>query len=246
MMSYLAGMQGLGKSKEAAMTEDLPRTVENPIAGERITFLATAEETNGEYVRVRNEASAGAQGPVMHYHLAYTEAFKVLKGRLDMCVGKENHLVLGEGESAFVPLSTAHRFWNSSTEPVLFEVEVRPARNFEKAIRAQVGLVEDGKTNEKAIPKNLFELALIYELSESYIVGMPLFLQKGIFGTLAEIVRLLGYDPEFSEYTKPESAPVKGRAPAFPVKGLARLAALTAALALLLSLWRRGRRNRRR
>jgi hypothetical protein len=79
-MSYLAGLKGLGKSKEKTMTEDLPRTIENPVAGERVTFLATAEETNGEYVRIRNETSAGAPGVVMHYHLAFTEAFEVLKG----------------------------------------------------------------------------------------------------------------------------------------------------------------------
>jgi mannose-6-phosphate isomerase-like protein (cupin superfamily) len=36
------------------MTEDLPRTIENPVTGERVTFLATAKETNGEYVRIRN------------------------------------------------------------------------------------------------------------------------------------------------------------------------------------------------
>ena len=71
---------------------------------------------------------------------------------------------------------------------------------------------------------------------------MPLFLQKGIFGALAGVARVLGYDPEFSKYTKPEGvAPVGGRAPA-PGKGLATLAALAAALALLLwrrSLWSR-------
>jgi mannose-6-phosphate isomerase-like protein (cupin superfamily) len=102
------------------MTEDLPRTIENSVTGERVTFLATAEETNGEYVRIKNETSAGAPGVVMHYHLTYTEAFEVLKGRLDMCVGtKENHLVLAEGESVFMALNTAHRFWNSSTEAVV-------------------------------------------------------------------------------------------------------------------------------
>ncbi len=238
------------------MTEDLPRTIENPLTGERVTFLATAEETNGEYVRIRNEASPGAPGPVMHYHLAYTEAFKVLKGSLDMWVGgKENHLVLTEGESAFVPLNTAHRFCNSSTEPVLFEVEVRPARNFEKSIRAQVGLVEDGKTNDRAVPKNILELALIYELSESYIVGMPLFLQKGIFGALARIARWRGYDPEFSKYTKPnglaeglpppsgEAQPDGGRKVRLSRlasgKSLGTLAALTAILALFFLLFRR-------
>ena len=72
---------------------------------------------------------------------------------------------------------------------------------------------------------------------------MPLFLQKKIFVALAGIARMLGYDPEFSEYTKPEGAPVEGRSPAIPTKGLTRLAVLIAALALLLSLWRRGRRN---
>ena len=227
------------------MAEELPRTIENPIAGERVTFLATAEETDGEYVRVRAEASAGARGTVMHYHLAYTEAFEALKGRLDMCVGsKENHLVLAEGESVFVPLSTAHRFWNSSSEPVIFEVEVRPARNYEKAIRAQFGLVQDGKTNDKAIPKNLFELALIYELSESYIVGMPLFLQKGIFGALARIARWRGYDPEFSKYTTPDGS-AEERTPSSRTS-LVTIAALTAILALLFLLVRRRSHSSRR
>ena len=67
------------------MAEELPRTIENPLTGERVTFLATAEETNGDYVRIRNETSAGAPGPVMHYHLTYTEAFEMLEGRLDVC-----------------------------------------------------------------------------------------------------------------------------------------------------------------
>ena len=225
------------------MMEELPRTVENPLSGERVTFLATAEETDGEYVRIRNETSAGAPGVVMHYHLAYTEAFEVLEGALDVCVGgKENHLVLARGESVFVPPNTAHRFWNSSTEPVVFEVEIRPARNFEQSIRAQLGLVEDGKTNDKAIPKNILELALLYELSESYIAGMPLSLQKGIFGALARVARWLGYDPEFSRYTKPGGV-AEARTPASRTSPRT-VAALTAMLGLSLLVWRRSRRNK--
>jgi hypothetical protein len=155
---------------------------------------------------------------------------------------KDNHLVLGEGESVFVPLSTAHRFWNSSTQPVVFEVEIRPARNFEKAIRAQFGLVEDGKTNEKAIPNNILELALIYELSESYIAGMPLFLQKGIFGALARVARLLSYDPEFSKYTKPGY--IKDGRTRPSGMSLATLIVATTMVVLLL-LWRRSAWRRR-
>jgi hypothetical protein len=151
--------------------------------------------------------------------------------------------VLTEDESVLVPLDTAHRFWNSSTTPAIFEVEIRPARNFEKSIRAQFGLVEDGETNDKAIPKNILELALIYELSESYIVGMPLVLQKGVFGALAGVARWRGYDSEFSRYTKPDGM-AEGWTPPYE-RSLGTLTALTAILALLLLLWRRSRNRTR-
>jgi quercetin dioxygenase-like cupin family protein len=179
----------------------LPRVSENPITGVRHTFLVTGEETGGEYARVRAELPPRAPGPPMHFHLSYTESFEVLEGRLDLCVGKNNHVVLASGQSAFAPLEVPHRFWNATDEPTVFEAEIRPAATFEKAIRAGDGMARDGRTNEKGVPRNLFELALAYELAESYLTGMPLFLQRGIFGMLAKIARLRGYDPEFSEYT---------------------------------------------
>ncbi len=60
--------------------------------------------------------------------------------------------------------------------------------------------------NHKGIPTNIWELALIFELSESFLPGMPLLLQQGIFGFLAKIARWKGYDPRFSQYTQPRVA----------------------------------------
>jgi mannose-6-phosphate isomerase-like protein (cupin superfamily) len=182
-------------------TTNLERTIENPVTGERYTFLATAEETNGELLKVKAEIPAGTPGVPLHYHLTFTEGFEVLEGRLDLGVG-EGHLVLGSDESAMVPLGTAHRFWNAGSKPAIFEAEIRPARKMEQSLRAMVGLARDGKTDDRGVPKNIFELALLYELSESYIVGMPLFLQRGVFGILARLARGRGYDPEFSRYTR--------------------------------------------
>jgi mannose-6-phosphate isomerase-like protein (cupin superfamily) len=182
-------------------TTNLERTIENPVTGERYTFLATAEETNGELLKVKAEIPAGTPGVPLHYHLTFTEGFEVLEGRLDLRVG-EGHLVLGSDESAMVPLGTAHRFWNAGSKPAIFEAEIRPARKMEQSLRAMVGLARDGKTDDRGVPKNIFELALLYELSESYIVGMPLFLQRGVFGILARLARGRGYDPEFSRYTR--------------------------------------------
>ena len=81
--------------------------------------------------------------------------------------------------------------------------EIRLVMQFEKSIRTAYGLERDGKVNKKGVPTNIWELALLYELSESYISGLPLFLQQGIFGVLAKIARRRGYDPEFPRYTRP-------------------------------------------
>jgi mannose-6-phosphate isomerase-like protein (cupin superfamily) len=185
----------------------LNRTIENPLNGERVTFLTTAQETNGAFVKTAVELPPGSQGQPLHYHLTYTETFTVVEGQLDMCLGgKKHHRVLRRGESGHVPLKAVHSFWNSSTEPVHFTVEIRPARHFEEALRAAVGLARDGRMSHKGIPTNIWELALIFELSESFLPGMPLFLQKGIFGSLARIARWKGYDPRFSKYTQPSIA----------------------------------------
>jgi hypothetical protein len=85
-------------------------------------------------------------------------------------------------------------------------VEMHPARHFEEALRAAFGLARDGRMNHKGIPTNIWELALIFELSESFLPGMPLLLQKRLFGVLAKIARWKGYDPRFSQYTQPRVA----------------------------------------
>ncbi len=77
---------------------NLDRTIENPVTGERFTFLTTAEETDGELLKIKAEIPAGTPGVPLHYHLTFTEGFEVLEGRLDLRVG-EDHLVLSSGES---------------------------------------------------------------------------------------------------------------------------------------------------
>lgn len=190
----------------------LERVIENPLNGERMTFLTAGEETGGEFARVRTELPAGASGLPLHYHLTFTETFEVREGKLDMYVGgKKHHRVLKSGDSAHAPVKVPHTFWNSGDERVVFEAEIRPAQPFEDTIRAAYGLAREGKTNAKGVPTNVWELALVYELAESYMTGMPLFLQRRIFGILAKIARRKGYDPKFSRYTKPRDEPATSR-----------------------------------
>ncbi len=144
------------KRKERTMAS-LNRTIDNPINGERVTFLTTGQETNGALVKTLVELPSGSSGQPLHYHLAYTETFDVVEGQLDICLGgKQHHRVLRSGESVHVPLKAVHSFWNSSPEPVRFTVEMRPARHFEEALRAAFGLARDGRMNNKGIPTNIW------------------------------------------------------------------------------------------
>ena len=174
------------------------RIVENPVIGDRVTFLRTTAETNGEYLLQRMELAPHG-GNTMHYHLAFTEEFTVLEGELHVSLNGEER-VLKAGESVLVPIKAPHRFYSTSDRPVVFTNEVRPARQMESAIRIVYGLARDGKVNSKSIPKNIWQMALIFEMGESYLVGMPLSLQRAIFGTLARIARWRGVERSFEKY----------------------------------------------
>ena len=174
------------------------RVIENPVIGDRVTFLKTAEETDGEYMLAKVELAPHG-GNAMHYHLTFTEAFEVLEGRLNVDLDGR-HLVLGPGEKALVPIKSRHRFYSTSDEPVTFTVAMRPARRMEEALRVAYGLARDGKTNAKSVPRNVFELALLYELGESYLVGMPLLVQRAVFGVLAKVARWGGVEKSLEKY----------------------------------------------
>ena len=122
------------------------RVLENPVIGDRVTFLKTTQETNGEYLLEQVELAPHG-GNAMHYHVAFTEAFEVLKGNLHVIVDGQER-VLGAGDTAFVPVNAPHRFYSTSDERVVFTIEFRPARQMEKAIRIAYGLARDGKTTK--------------------------------------------------------------------------------------------------
>jgi mannose-6-phosphate isomerase-like protein (cupin superfamily) len=183
---------------------ELDRVIENPVSGERVTFLVLAEETDNEYVKIRNEVVPGAVGPPLHRHFAYQETFTVVEGTMDFFVGGRKHrITLGEGESVRVPIGETHGFRNNSSRRAVFDVEMRPAGRFEQSMRASFGVARDGRVTKSGIPTNPFELALLYELSESQIAGVPRFLQTGVFAALAKVARWRGYDPDFPQYTRP-------------------------------------------
>jgi quercetin dioxygenase-like cupin family protein len=168
-------------------------TIQNPVTGERITFLATSRDTDGEAVVV--EVVVQPQGSVAaaHVHPSQSERFAVAAGTLGLKVGGKK-LTLRPGDIAIVEPGTPHKFWNAGEEQVRFVCEVRPALQFESLLETMFALAADGKTNRKGMP-NPLRLAVIAKahFDTVRLPFPPAWMQKLGLALGAPLGRLAGY-----------------------------------------------------
>lgn len=187
----------LDKNRSEVM--DSNRTIVNAFTGEQITFLKTSQETNGKYILIKVYLPPQSEGPPLHYHLAFDELFEVIEGELTVQVGVEKS-ILREQEQLLVEKEVHHRFSNESDQPVTFFVTLSPGSQFEESMRIGYGLIGDGKTNKKGIPKNIFHLAILLKMQDTNLADMPSFVQKVIFGNAASIGKRMGMDKSLEKY----------------------------------------------
>lgn len=151
-----------------------PRTIVNPVNGDKVTFLKTAAETKGEMTLCELEIFPYAQGTSempLHYHLSYAETFRVMDGELTIQREKET-MRLKNGESVTIPIKTTHSFSNQSSKPVKAILEVSPgSEGFENGLCILYGLAADGKTNKNGMPKSITHSALGITLSDVRLRG---------------------------------------------------------------------------
>ena len=161
------------------------RTVKHQITGEQITFLETAEETQGKYLYIEVALPPQGDGPPLHSHDEFEEEFEVISGQLTVTLGKEQH-ILQPGDKRLVTLRTAHTFTNNHDEPVVFRVRLTPPSQFEQSVRIHYGLVDDGLVDAKGNPKNMMHTALILSMQNTLVAGIPLWLQRKLFAWLVK------------------------------------------------------------
>jgi len=169
----------------------MERTISNPLIGDEVTFLVTAEESRGEYELVEVRLKAGG-GNGLHLHTDFDEQFQAVEGTLYVdCDGNSYSLQPGEKKTAL--RGSMHRFYNPGPTPITFLVEIRPARQFESTLRIAYGLARDGRVNPKnGIPRSLLETAVLFYIGESYVPGIPLTLQRILSACLYRIARWSG------------------------------------------------------
>ena len=172
--------------------------IENPVTGERLTFLEAAADTAGEYVLIEAELRQGAAVAAAHVHPFQTEAFEVLEGRVKFTYGHKK-LIAGPGETVTVEPGRRHRFANAGEGIARFRCEVRPALGFERFIETLYGLAADGKTSKKGMPSPL-RLAVISNahFDDVRLPYVPAPLQKLVLGAGAAVGRLVGFKPTYA------------------------------------------------
>lgn len=174
------------------------RTIENPVIGDRVTFVRRAQETGGSVTEILVELSPGG-GNELHYHTSVTESFTALEGQLGIVSGKEIRL-LSPGEMATVPPGTVHRFFNPSDQSVRFKGEVRPGRlGMERFIEIAYGLAADGHVNSKGYPNRLSHVALLMEMGDMRMPGMMFMLATPVLHWIARRARRRGVEAALIE-----------------------------------------------
>jgi mannose-6-phosphate isomerase-like protein (cupin superfamily) len=184
------------------LVSDVGETIENPINGERITWIETAETTGGELLSLDLSLRPGAAVAAEHRHMRQEERFRVDAGSIGLGLEGAERTV-SEGEEVTVPAGVPHRWWNEGTVEATVRVELRPALDTQTFFETFFGLARDGKTNNKGIP-GLLQIAVAYrDLGDSCptLAKPPAFVQRIVSGLLAPIGRSVGRRAVYASYS---------------------------------------------
>lgn len=174
-------------------------SIYNTVTKEYITFLRTTEETGGELLEFECRVAPDGIPLPPHVHETQEERFEVISGTLGVMLdGKKYELRAGDG--VVLPARVKHQWWNAGETEVAFRVEAEPARNLEAVLEANAGLAASGLLNKRAMPKNPFLLVGMGRLGETYLPGIPIWMQKVGLSMAATMGRALGIDPTLAAY----------------------------------------------
>ena len=174
------------------------QTIQNPVSGERIHFLRTAADTDGELLEFELELSADGHVPGAHVHPEQEERFHVLEGTMKFRLGMRT-IVAGAGESVVVPAGRVHKFANGGDTPARARVEVVPALDMEQLLETTVELAHEGRVTRKGMPKPL-HLALFVRRFEREVRAPfpPAWVVRATMAPLAALARRRGHAERYA------------------------------------------------
>jgi quercetin dioxygenase-like cupin family protein len=166
------------------------QTLENPVTGERFTFIDTAATTGGELLSFELGLRPGGAVPIPHVHPVQTERFEVVKGRMRFRLGLRT-VVAGPGEVVEVAPGVMHGFTNAGDGEARVRVEVRPALEMEAMLADVVAMAHAGRMTPRGMPRNLLDLALLARTydQEAHAPFLTVGLQRLLLAPLVLLAR---------------------------------------------------------
>lgn len=123
-----------------------PTMIESRTLGEQITFVRSAEDTDGALLdmTVRYHPATSWKGVPYHLHPRQDEHFEVLEGMLTVDLAGKRR-VYNAGEAFDVPRGAEHAMRNLGAAPAQVRWQVRPALQTQQFFETTFGLADQGK-----------------------------------------------------------------------------------------------------
>jgi mannose-6-phosphate isomerase-like protein (cupin superfamily) len=170
-------------------THPLSRHIENPVTGDRISFIQSPMMGEGEMLIFRCRLAPHAKGSPAHVHEAVHETFLVEQGAMTFTLAGKAERTLAPGEAIDLPPGTVHGFRNPSADEAWFVSTANPGYELEAFLRALYDMAARGQTDRDGNPKDPRDFALILSKVDLRIAGLPRWLQKAMIAALARFAR---------------------------------------------------------
>lgn len=179
------------------------RTISNAASGEAVTFLETAEESNGSRVVMQIQVAPGG-GPAPHAHWTQTEVFEGVEGIVELIMDK-GRITLAPGDRVTVPAGVLHAFRNPAQTAATIRVIASPAGNIEWGLRAAFYMMREG-----LLPRQPLVAALLLQRSDLYLPPLPQWLYRPMIGMLAKLAEWGGREDVLARYGARPEEPLPG------------------------------------
>jgi quercetin dioxygenase-like cupin family protein len=174
--------------------------------GQRAIMLVGSEESQDGLIAFHLFVRPGGTGLREHVHPTLTERFRVLGGRVGVCIDGEQR-VLEQGADLTIPPGIRHFWWNAGPGEAEMLVQIDRGRRFELMVCTLFGLGNDRLTNRKGMPRLLQRAVIQREFRDvAEFVGQSRLLQRLAFALLAPIGQALGYQPCYPRYLRPHGS----------------------------------------
>ena len=172
--------------------------IQNPVSGERIEFLRTAADTDGELLEFELDLAPDGRVPGAHVHPEQEERFQVLEGTMKFRLGMRT-IVAEAGDSVVVPAGRVHKFTNGGDGRARARVEVVPALDMEDLLCTTAELAHEGNVLRSGMPKPLHLALFVGRFRREVRAPFPpAWMVRAMLAPLAALARRRGHADRYA------------------------------------------------